>query len=80
VVALAGLLLVGACGATPPPRFSGPVVPHGAVPEEIEGPSRGPGRFRRPSDERPAWHPDPPADPERHHVPDDGFRDALALA
>ena len=80
-VALSALLLLScACGAAQPSRFSGPLVPNRAAPEGFQGPSRGPARIGAPSGERPPWHPDPPVDPERHHVPDDGFWDALALA
>ncbi len=77
VPAIAAALLLGACGQDRTPRFSGPLVPHGAVPEPILGP----GHPRSESGStRPPWLGDPPADPERYHVPDDGFLEALALA
>lgn len=78
VPVIAASLLVAACAADHAPRFSGPLVPHGTAPERILGPH--PGSGLGPSSDRPPWHTDPPANPERYHVPDDGFLDALALA
>ncbi len=74
-LALRPLLLCGAllAAAGCSPTLSSSNSPSWEVPN---WPSRG---FSAPSDARPPWLPVLPERPPRYHVPDDGFRDRLAL-